>query len=300
MNILVIGSKGFVGSHVVEFFSDKKYTVSGSDMSAPDGTENYNYFNSGTGGAGLHEIFASIKPDICINAAGNGSVPVSLVNPQLDFEANVHFNFFLLELIRQYQPHCKYVYLSSAAVYGNPISLPIKETDLIKPFSPYGWHKYLAELLCKEYAVLYKMNTVSLRVFSVYGPRLRKQIFWDTYQKMKKEGDIMLFGSGHESRDFIYIDDLMDAINCILLKANLTGQSVNVASGTETSIDEAIQLFLQIAGNRKGIIYSHKNKPGDPINWRANIDELTSYGFKNKVSLHNGLINTIEWLKENA
>jgi dTDP-glucose 4,6-dehydratase/UDP-glucose 4-epimerase len=300
MQVLIIGSKGFVGSHAVNYFAAKGYAMAGCDVQSPDGTENYTYYNTGGGGTGLQDVFTAVNPDICINAAGNGSVPVSIVNPQLDFEANVQFHYIVLELIRHQRPTCKYLHLSSAAVYGNPGKLPVKETDEIKPLSPYGWHKYLAELACKEYAVLYGLQTISLRVFSVYGPRLRKQLFWDTWQKAKKEGPVQMFGTGHESRDFIYIDDLMEAIACIMDRAFMHGQPINIASGTETTISDAVHTFMNMAGAGKAVQFTQQVKAGDPLYWKADIDELLNLGFTPKNNLQTGLTYTVQWLKENA
>jgi len=78
---------------------------------------------------------------------------------------------------------CKYLHISSAAVYGNPKQLPVKETDNCQPLSPYGWHKWMSELICQEYFRLYNIRSLIVRPFSVYGPGLRKQLFWDLYGK---------------------------------------------------------------------------------------------------------------------
>ena len=300
MKLLVIGSKGFIGCHAAVHFLAKGDTVIGYDLVEADGSEQYNYYSQSEGEQTLYKIFKQYLPDACINAGGNGSVPLSINDPGADFIANVLFHSEILELIRKHQPGCKYVHLSSAAVYGNPQQLPIDENIPVKPLSPYGWHKYQAEILCREYAVLFEIRTISLRVFSVYGPGLRKQLFWDSYQKSKQNDTIRLFGTGGESRDFIYISDLIEAIDTILENALMKGQVINVSSGIETTIAEAIEIFIKLLRNNNIIEFTNQENPGNPLNWRADVKVLTSLGFTAKTDLYQGLNSTVKWLKENA
>ena len=299
MKLLIIGCKGFIGSNAVRYFSDKGNDVIGVDLLDPGIEERYTYYKRDNSGISLVEIFIRHKPDACINAGGNGSVPLSIRDPKYDFDSNVLIHSEILEIIRQYKPDCKYIHMSSAAVYGDPVHLPIRETSPVNPISPYGWHKYQAELICREYATLYKIPVASLRVFSVYGPGLRKQIFWDTYLKSKKDEPIQLFGTGAESRDFIYITDLVAAMDIILTGAVMQGQVINVSSGIETTIAEAIEIFTSLLSHHK-VVFTHQDNPGNPLNWRADINLLQSLGFKAKTDLRKGLNLTLQWLKENA
>ena len=299
MKLLIIGCKGFIGSYVVKYFSAKGDTIIGFDLFDPGDKEQYTYYKHDSTGITLREIFMLHHPDACINAGGNGSVPLSITDPKYDFESNVLFHSDILENIRQYKPDCKYIHMSSAAVYGNPVHLPISESGPVQPISPYGWHKYQAELICREYAHLYKIPAASLRVFSVYGPGLRKQLFWDTYQKSKNYDPIQLFGTGRESRDFIYITDLVAAMDIILSGAVMEGQVINVSSGIETTIAEAIGIFTSLLNNHK-FVFTYRDNPGNPLNWRADISLLHSLGFTAKTDLQQGLNITVQWLKENA
>ncbi len=299
MNVFVIGSKGFIGSHMSKYFSAKGDTVIGYDLFAPDGKESYIYYNRDINGSVIKDVFNRHQPDICINAGGNGSVPFSIIDPVSDFESNVIFHAGILELLRQNKPDCKYIHMSSAAVYGDPKELPISESSPVNPISPYGWHKYQAELICREYADLYKISSASLRVFSVYGPGLRKQLFWDTYQKSKLDKPIELFGSGSESRDFIFIEDLAVAVDTILKRADMQGEVINVSSGIETTIAEAVYIFTRLLHDHK-VVFTHQENPGNPRNWRADVSLLNSFGFKTKTDLQKGLNLFVQWLRENA
>ncbi|MBY0425427.1 MAG: SDR family oxidoreductase, partial [Cytophagales bacterium] len=146
--ILVLGSKGFLGSHIQDYFSSAGWEVIGSDRMV---LKEENYYPLDDSLSGLPEILENRKPDICINAAGSGLVSLSLENPNLDFSQNYLLVQRTLESIRQYRPSCHLVQISSAAVYGNPETSPIPESVKIRPISPYGWHKYQSELLCQEY-----------------------------------------------------------------------------------------------------------------------------------------------------
>src|SRR5687767_13905967 len=124
MNLLVVGSKGFIGSHCVTHFG-KNFTVWSCDVFTDYNEKNF--FIIDTLAPGYHRIFQEIKFDVCINCAGAASVPASLVSPERDFELNTHLVFKLLDAIRLYSPQCKFVNISSAAVYGNPVTLPVSE-----------------------------------------------------------------------------------------------------------------------------------------------------------------------------
>ena len=97
--------------------------------------------------------------------------------------------------------------------------MPIKESSPIRPLSPYGFHKAMAEKLCEEYYTFFGIATCSLRIFSAFGPGLRKQLLWDIYNKSKSLNSIELFGTGNESCDYIYIDDIVRAIELVIRKS---------------------------------------------------------------------------------
>jgi len=289
-----MGSMGFIGSHACRFFSLKN-EVWGADVIPDNGAGKYILLNKSN--TSYESIFKTHQFDLCINASGNGSVPISLNQPLFDFELNVTNIIKLLDAIRIHNPSCKLINLSSAAVYGNPAALPINEKVPLKPMSPYGWHKMYSEQICKEYYYLYNLHTISLRLFSVYGEGLKKQIFWDTYQKCLYSNEIELFGSGNETRDFIYILDLMNAIQCVAHYGLFNGEAINVSSGIETTINDAVTIFCSEISKDIKVRFNKIVKPGDPLNWKADVGILQNWGFTPKISLTDGLKNTIGWLK---
>jgi UDP-glucose 4-epimerase len=297
MNLLIIGSEGFIGKHCTQFFSHKGYTVFEADVI---NQQKLNYTTISKNNSSFNELFATHQFDICINASGSANVGFSFENPDIDFDLNVVNVHKLLVAIRTHNPVCKFINFSSAAVYGNPSSLPINEDANKNPLSPYGFHKLQSEYLLKEYHRFFGIATCNLRVFSAYGPGLRKQLFWDLFQKTKQNKNIPLFGTGAETRDFIYIDDLLSALQCIIDNAPFDGESYNIASGTETSIREAASTFFHFLDPSIIHHFSGEHKLGDPDNWVADIDKLKKIGFKPLHSIATGLEQTVQWMKENS
>ena len=299
MNILIIGSKGFIGSNSFKHLK-AGHTVYGCDIMQADED---NYLQLDASSPDFNTVFSLRQYDVCINCSGAASVPWSMTHPLQDFELNTLNVFKILDSIARHQPQCKFLNLSSAAVYGNPASLPIKEASLIKPLSPYGWHKYYAELICKEFTQEKKISTCNLRVFSAYGEGLKKQLFWDLYQKSKKEnlpagqaGKVELFGTGNESRDFIYIGDLVRLIEIVINAAPFEGECINAANGQEVFLKDAVAIFYSIVQKGTEYIFPGGNREGDPLNWRADISVISSFGYKPTYSFEQGLLNYFEWL----
>ena len=218
MKIILIGYKGFIGSNLHALLN-----VKGLDVSVYSSTEINDDINNNLNSRVSFSKFLSLfEKSVVINCAGNGNVQNSILNPTPDFDANVRFTQFILETIRISKKKSTYIHLSSAAVYGNPKTLPIMEDSELKPISPYGFHKVLSENLCKQYAELYDIQSIVLRPFSVYGPGLRKQLIWDVHEKfyrLENEETIEFFGTGDETRDFIYIEDLCRRIELLVFKA---------------------------------------------------------------------------------
>ncbi|OIQ30638.1 MAG: dTDP-glucose 4,6-dehydratase [Bacteroidetes bacterium MedPE-SWsnd-G2] len=293
LNILIIGSKGFIGSYCVEYFS-KNNKVYQCDV-VTDYAAN-NYFVVDATNADYTEIFESEKFDVCINCSGAASVPDSLTKPLRDFTLNVVNVYKQLDAIRRFNPDCKYINLSSAAVYGNPQYLPIDENHPLKPISPYGFNKKNAEEVCKLYHENYNIKTCSLRIFSAYGNGLKKQLFWDLYKKSIGNHEISLFGTGKESRDFIHVMDVVQAIECVINKASFNGARINIANGEELRISDVVEIFFKMSGEEVKIDFAGKERKGDPKNWKADISKLKSLGYSPNITITNGLKEYAKWL----
>lgn len=295
MKILIIGSKGFIGSHCVDYFSQEN-DVWGCDVVLDYNTPNYISIDAVD--SDFLSIFEQCQYDVCINCSGAANVPFSLEKPFSDFKLNTLNVFKLLEAIRKFAPKCKFINMSSAAVYGNPESLPISELHKRMPVSPYGYHKVMAEMICEEYSKYWNIQTCCLRIFSAYGPRLKKQLFWDLYNKIKDQEEPTLWGTGRESRDFIYISDIIQIINLAIFHSKFDGEVVNVANGKQITIAEVAYTVRKVSGTDKQIKFNGEERKGDPINWVADVSIIKSWGYEPSVELEEGVNKYVQWIKE--
>jgi UDP-glucose 4-epimerase len=300
LKIIIIGSEGFIGRSASQYFEHRGhevYSVDVIDKTAP------RYCQIVSGSRDFTGIFRQFSGmDICLNASGAANVQQSFQDTPGDFNLNTYNVLLIAEAIRREQPACKLINLSSAAVYGNPQVLPVSEDAVPAPQSPYGWHKLISEQICREYAEQFGIQTLSLRVFSAYGEGQRKLLFWDIFQKVSKTSNntIELFGTGNETRDFIYIGDVMRAIDRVMSDASCNGNVINVGSGVSTTIAEAVGIFLSYAAPQMKVKYLGNNKLGDPLYWQADIQKLGQLDFAPSVSLAEGLQTTWKWMKSQS
>ncbi len=297
MKILVIGSRGFIGSHCVDFFS-RQHEVWECDVIIDYDRPRYIFIEAVD--SDFQDIFINHKFDVCINCSGAANVPFSLEKPYNDFQLNTLNVFKILDAIRRFNPECRYINMSSAAVYGNPESLPITESMPYCPVSPYGVHKEMAEMLCDEFNRYWGVRTSCVRIFSAYGPRLKKQLLWDLAQKAKNNERIELFGTGRETRDFIYVTDLVRLIDCVIANAPFDADIINAANGRQIEIAEIARLMMEALGCDKGIVFKGVNRKGDPLNWEADISKAKALGYVQETDIKQGINHYVKWLKENA
>lgn len=292
--ILVIGCNGFIGSHLYSYFRNKNIEVIGADINSL----NSQTFLLNKDLSNLKDLLNLYSFDLCINASGSATVSYSIQNEKDDFLLNYKNVEKILDAIKIYQANCKFINLSSAAVYGNPASLPINENAITNPISPYGKHKLLSEELLLNRAKSDGLATLSLRIFSVYGNGLKKQLFWDIYQKTLISDVLYLYGTGLETRDFIHIEDLMLALEKIILHAHFDGSAINVASGMESTINLAAHTLIKHLKPNTAIKFSGLQNSADPNYWKADISKLKGMGFIPEISLEEGLKKYAQWIKE--
>ncbi len=296
MKLLILGSEGFIGSHLVARFSRLGWQVEGCDLSeyhAPG----YRYYKQSVLSPDFESMFASGDYDVVINASGSGNVGYSVQHPYSDFESNSIVVARVLDVIRKYRPSCRLLQFSSAAVYGNPARLPVSETDPLQPLSPYGYHKLISEELCSAYHRLYGLPVAVLRPFSVYGNGLMKQLLWDICCRMQEQKEVRLFGTGNETRDFIHISDLMQAVEKVISGSSFQMDIYNVAAGNEVAVKTMAGLLIKHYGVAYPLSFTGEIKAGDPLHWKADISRLQSLGFTPAMPLEQGVEEYVAWFR---
>ncbi len=298
--LLITGVTGFIGRYVARHFSSQGWSVIGIGTSPPENAPLANltkYFCLKLPNSDLNEILQEHPPSICIHCAGRASVPLSVSEPVSDFYTNSVITFELLNAIRLHSPNCKFVFLSSAAVYGNPQSLPISEKQTVAPISPYGFHKLMCEQVCLEFTKVYGLQTASLRIFSAYGPGLRRQVVWDICQQAITQGSLLLQGTGQESRDFIHALDIARALSVVVESAPMEGEVYNLGTGREVKISELATMVLNALEVDFLPQFDCIVPTGNPLNWQADISRLKSIGFKPSVELERGIKTFVNWCR---
>lgn len=296
--ILVTGAAGFLGRYIVEEFAQGGATVLGIDLVPSESAlhgERISYRQVSLPGVELDRLLADFAPDVFVHCAGRASVALSMENPQADFVDSVGLTFQMLESLRRFAPASRFVFMSSAAVYGNPPSLPVLETHPILPLSPYGYHKRQCELLVEEFARVFRIPTFAVRIFSAYGRGLRRQVVWDICERALKTNQLSLRGTGKESRDFIHARDVAKAIVLLAERAPAHGEVYNLAAGVESTIEDVAQALLQCLGLSIRAKFDGVRPAGDPANWRADISRIRDLGFAPTISLQNGLEEVAQW-----
>lgn len=291
MKVLVTGGAGFVGSHVVDTLIENKHEVvvcdslvSGSKGNIHPGAR---FYQVDIRSADLEDIFKQEKPEIVYHLAAQSVVPPSIKDPMYDESVNVGGTLNVLEMMRKYEAK-KIIYSSSAAVYGNPVELPVKEDHPIQPLSPYGLSKWIAEHYLALYQRMYGIDYTAFRYANIYGPRQTPEgeggvvsIFVD---QIKKEETPTINGDGRHTRDYIYVGDVAQAN---LMAMDRGSQAVvNLGTGKAVSILELLQLLEEVTGKplkakhgaeRVGdIVHSalHPGRASRALHWEARTSLL--------------------------
>jgi UDP-glucose 4-epimerase len=299
--ILITGVSGFLGRAIAHHFSRRGKMVYGVDRSSMENAPTADlkaYVALTLPDPRFESLLAEWQPQAVIHCAGRASVPQSMQNPLEDFQQGPVLSFFVLDAIRRIIPECSFLLLSSAAVYGNPARLPICENDSLVPISAYGFHKWQSELMCQEFTSLYRVKTAYARVFSAYGPGLRRQVMWDLTYKALTQKEIFLQGTGQESRDFIHSHDIALALETILTQAPMQGEAYNIANGEQIKISVLCSMILNALNLDLPVRASGIVQPGMPLDWQADISRLLELGYASKIPLLKGVHSFVTWCRK--
>ena len=306
MKALVTGCAGFIGSHLTERLLRKGYEVIGIDCFTDyyareikeRNIENaLNEKNFKLIGEDILEMNEYPEVDYVFHEAAQAGVRASWGNSfEIYTRNNIEATQKLLEFYKDRKIK-KFVYASSSSVYGDA-ELPMREDSLLKPVSPYGVTKLAGENLCYLYWRNYNVPTVSLRYFTVYGPRQRPDMAIHKFVKAILNGEeITVFGDGTQTRDFTFIDDVVEA-NILAANSEIEGGVFNVGGGSRISVNKLIKLLEEIIGKEARINYIEKQK-GDVWDTLADTTKISNeLNWEPEVKIEEGLKMFVEWYKK--
>lgn len=291
MKVLITGAFGFFGRNIAFQFKKSGFEVVGmghgkwhSDEFRKWGIDQW--FETTITIQALSNI--NINFDIIIHCAGSGSVGFSYDKPFEDFQKSVDSTLALLEYIRLQNPKCKFIYPSSPAVQGNIGDIPIEERMNALPISPYGFHKKIAEDLCLSYYKNFHISISVIRFFSIYGPGLQKQFLWDACQKIHQYDEVIFFGTGNETRDWIHVTDATSLI--LAVSKNFDGYHViNGGSGAATKIKDVVFLLSECMNKNVKVSFNGQAKVGDPKYFLADTTKAFSIGWMPNIKIEDGI-----------
>ncbi|MGH7823906.1 MAG: NAD-dependent epimerase/dehydratase family protein [Candidatus Binatia bacterium] len=309
MRSLITGAAGFIGSHLVE-----KLLALGHDLIGIDKfLDNYprHFKERNLANCIKHPRFKFVEGDLLktdvndllrdvsyvFHLAAQPGVRSSWGREFSEYsQNNVLATQMLLEACKGRKIN-KIVYASSSSVYGDTADLPMREEGITRPVSPYGVSKLAAEHLCYLYWRGFGVPAVSLRFFTVYGPRQRPDMFFHIFMRgLLRDEEIPLYDDGEQTRDFTYCSDIVDGILGAAFYPG-SGKVFNLGGGTRTNLLEAIELIGKISG-RKAKIRRFDRQTGDVRNTSARIDEAKAkLKYEPQVSLNEGLAREWDWIR---
>ncbi len=308
--ILITGGAGFIGSTLASNLCKSNEIVivddlsMGSKSNLPQ-TDNITFIEGCvTDNDLMNQVLSENKFDYIYHLAAIASVADSVERPLETHKINFDSVFNLLELTKKYQSDIKrLVFASSAAVYGDEPTLPKAEESVIKPLTPYAIDKFAAEKYVLAYSNLYNVPTSAVRFFNVYGPKQNPSspysgvisIILDRLKRKQAGEDcsFTMFGSGEQSRDFVYIEDVLLALRLVATSKESIGEVYNVATGVETTLNELVKILSELLAIDLPIDYQ-ETREGDIEHSLANIHKIKGLGYNPEYSVRTGLTDCIK------
>lgn len=305
MRVLVTGCAGFIGSTLTDRLLHDGYDVIGIDRFSDYYSRNLKERNLSL--AMKHPRFTLLEEDIVemetfpevdyvFHLAAQAGVRASWGKSfDVYTRDNIQATQRLLEFYKDLKIR-KFVYSSSSSVYGN-VELPMREGQMVQPLSPYGVSKLAAEHLCYLYWKNYGVPTVSLRYFTVYGPRQRPDMGINKFVNAILLGQaITIYGNGRQTRDFTYIDDAVEA-NVLAATSGIYGEVFNIGGGNRISVNHLISAIEEATGKSATLVYVEEQK-GDVLDTWADTQKAEGMlGWKAKNRITVGLEQYVAWLK---
>lgn len=303
----VTGANGFVGRHLCRLLESDGWAVYGIGRSAWPETDRREWYSGWWQQDAIEPgAFDSARrisgaPRVIFHLAGGASVGRSIEEPGADFKSTVNTTHVICDWVRRQAPKCTIVYASSAAVYGAGYGRPISTGDHVAPCSPYGTHKQVAESLGQCYRQVYGLDFRILRLFSVYGRHLRKQLIWDMVRRAAGgESPLLLGGSGQEVRDWVHVED---AARMLIRLAEIDNEIeadciVNGAHGNILTVSDLADLVVRYLPKQTEVRFSGEMRAGDPTSLVADLptNAASVLGAEPTRSVSEGISDQVEWI----
>jgi UDP-glucose 4-epimerase len=305
--VWITGARGFIGRHLAAWLSRQGHKVAGLGHGLWPKREAeqwgiQRWLNGDVHSGNLQQLLREGgAPDVIFHLAGGSSVGAAIANPHEDFTRTVASTAALLDWMRLEAASARLVAISSAAVYGAGHARPIDEGQMHQPFSPYGYHKLMMESLCQSYAMSYGIVVVVMRLFSVYGSGLKKQLLWDICTRLASGvRELELGGTGEELRDWT---DIRDVVRVLELAMDVVSKSsgvsvVNAGTGQATSVRGIAMQLVECWPDPVCITFNGKSRPGDPFSLVADDRVLKAMDFKWIIPVNRGISDYVKWYME--
>ena len=317
MRLLITGGAGFIGGHLAESFVRAGHDVTVLDSLEPFydlGIKRHTIETAraaaGDGGGSYEFIEGSVTDEDCVDAliadtdvvyhqAAQAGVRASVAEPRRVHEINVTGTITVLEAAREHDIS-RVVNASSSSVYGKPVSLPYAETHPTEPVSPYGASKLAAEQYVRVYNEVYGLPTVSLRYFTVYGPRMRPNMAFTNFVSRCLHGEPpVIYGDGEQTRDFTYVKDIVAANRQLLTTDAADGEILNVGSGGRITINELARVIRDAIDPQLEIVHDDPRE-GDAEHTHADITKARDrLGYEPTTSITEGARSFVAWYQDN-
>lgn len=309
MRILITGGAGFIGSNITKYLLDQGHRVRVFDNLITGKTDNISEFQSNSNFefmygdiTNLESVRKALKNiDVITHQAALGSVPRSVEDPLTSHNANVN-GFLNILIVAKELGIKRIVYASSSSVYGDNLTLPKVEDKIGKPLSPYAITKYVDELYGRMFSSLYGLECIGLRYFNVFGPKQDPNgpyaaVIPKFITSLKSGIRPVINGDGSFSRDFTYVDNVVEANYLALTTTNTEayGQIFNVGAGGVVTILQMYNTIKNVLGSNLEPEFS-PNRVGDIPYSNANIEKASSIlKYMPKVSFEEGILKTINY-----
>jgi UDP-glucose 4-epimerase len=306
MKVLVTGGAGFIGSNLVKRLVEDRHEVVVLDNFLSGHRKNLAPFpqvrlvEGDTRNA--EDVDRSMEgAEVVFHLAASVGNKRSIDEPRLDADINVMGTVTVLEAARKFRVR-KLVASSSAGIFGELRTFPIREDHPVEPDTPYGSSKLCMEKHCLAYAKLYDLEAVCLRYFNVYGPNQRFDAYGNVIPifvfKMLRGEPITIFGDGDQTRDFVNVRDVVQA-NLRAASTNGVSGAFNLGSGTRVSINALVKLLKGRTGMKDAAVVYGPPRPGDVRDSLADITaSQRAFGYEPSMSLEQGLTEYVQWARQ--